>query len=202
MSSQRSVYVVDDDSMIRRSLVFYLGTVGYRARPFLNGSDFLDEAPSLAPGCVVLDIRMPEMDGIQVLQSLHGRLDELPVIVMTGHGDVATAVAAMKYGATDFIEKPYDEELLLATLERCFAHLDRSSAAARERADARAAIEQLTPREREVLDALADGLPNKTIAQRLDLSVRTVEMHRARMMERLDVNSLGDALRLFFQASI
>jgi two-component system response regulator FixJ len=201
MSDKRHVYVVDDDSMIRRSLVFYLSTMGYDARPYVGGSDFLDDAPTLAPGCVVLDVRMPELDGLQVLQALGPRLAQFSVIVMTGHGDVATAVAAMKLGATDFIEKPYAEEPLLATLERCFAQLNEQSAALRERDEARAALARLSPREREVLDGLISGLPNKLIAQQLDLSVRTVEMHRARMMERLDVKSIGDALRLAYRAT-
>jgi two-component system response regulator FixJ len=201
MTGTRNVYVVDDDSMIRRSLVFYLSTLEFAVRPFAGGQDFLDAMTTLAPGCVILDIRMPELDGLQVLQAMEPQLAQFPTIVMTGHGDVATAVTAMKLGATDFIEKPYAEEPLLATLERCLVLLDEHRVETQERDEARAALDRLSPRERDVLEGLRNGLSNKAIAQRLNLSVRTVEMHRANMMDRLSVRSIGDALRLAYRAA-
>lgn len=196
------VYVVDDDSMIRRSMSFALNTAGFLVHPFVSGRDFLDELPSLPRGCVLLDIRMPDMDGFAVLEALSDRRADLAVIVMTGHGDVATAVKAMKAGARDFIEKPCADEVLLEVLRSAFASLADNVAGAMVRADAKARLDALTGREFEVLRALAGGLPNKLIADRLGLSVRTVEMHRANMMERLKLGSLADLLRLAFTADV
>jgi len=194
---RRDVYLVDDDSMIRRSLSFYLSTVGYGSRAFVCGPDFLADLPSLTPGCVILDIRMPDMDGLQVIREMGEYRATFPVIFMTGHGDVAAAVRAMRYGAYDFLEKPYEEAALLQTLDQASAWLDQSSDARSEQMVADAAIQGLTPRESDVLSALATGAANKEIAYRLDISVRTVEMHRARMMRHLGAKSLADALRLF-----
>ncbi|MEG3179526.1 response regulator transcription factor [Sphingomonas sp. LT1P40] len=198
----RRVYVVDDDSMIRRSLSFALGTAGFAVRPFASGNDFIDELSALPLGCVLLDLRMPGMDGFALLDLLHNSHCDLPVIVMTGHGDVVTAVRAMKAGARDFIEKPFDDAALRDMLEQTFEHLADGVPSANIRAQARARLAALTPREFDVLRALAGGLPNKVIADRLTLSVRTVEMHRANMMDRLGLTSLADLLRLAFTADV
>ena len=195
--NSRSVYVVDDDSMIRRSLSFYLSTIGYSARPFICGADFLTELPALSPGCVILDIRMPDKDGLQVINEMGHYRGSFPVIFMTGHGDVAAAVRAMRFGAYDFLEKPYEEEALLRTLEEAWASLDQNRDVRGKQIIADAAIQSLTTREYEVLSGLASGAANKEIAYRLDISVRTVEMHRARMMRHLGTRSLAEALRLF-----
>lgn len=196
----RPVYVVDDDYMFRKSLVFYLSTRGYAAHPYAGGGDFLAEVAMLPPGCVVLDMRMPDMDGLQVLRKMVDFLEELPVVFMTGHGDIATAVAAMREGAFDFLEKPCEEERLLEAIEGAFAQLEQDRTASEERRRSRQAADNLTQREQEVLHGLAQGRSNKVIAEALGLSVRTVEMHRSSMMHRLGVRTLSDALRIYHMA--
>jgi len=196
------VYVVDDDRDVRRSLSFMLGASDIRSHPFASGEDFLEALDDLEPGCVLLDLRMPQIDGFHVMAELGKRDIDWPVIVMTGHGEVSIAVRAMKLGAVDFIEKPFDEGLLLSSLERAFGLLkDRGEKAERKRL-ARDRIAALTTREHEVLQGLMAGLPNKVLARRLGISLRTVEMHRANMMDRLQAGSLAEALTLAVQAEI
>jgi two-component system response regulator FixJ len=196
----RPVYVVDDDRMFLKSLVFYLSTRGYTAQPYASGSDFLAAAPLRVPGCVVLDMRMPAMDGLQVLAKMADLREQLPVVFMTGHGDIASAVAAMREGAFDFLEKPCEEARLVEAIEAAFAQLDQDKTAAEERRRSREAADLLTQREQEVLHALAQGQSNKIIAEALGLSVRTIEMHRSSMMHRLGVRTLSDALRIYHMA--
>jgi two-component system, LuxR family, response regulator FixJ len=200
-SDLRPVYVIDDDHMFRKSLVFYLSTQGYAARSFSGGVEFLAEARSLPPGCVVLDLRMPGMDGLQVLREMADLLEQLPVVFMTGHGEIATAVAAMREGAFDFLEKPCEEDQLLEAISGAFAQLDQDMTVSEERRRAQGAMDKLTARERDVLNGLARGQSNKIIAEILGLSVRTVEMHRAGMMDRLRVRTLSDALRIYHTAN-
>jgi two-component system response regulator FixJ len=200
MTLTRHVYVVDDDSMVRTSTVFFLRSSGYTAHPLRNGQEFLSAVPDCKPGCVLLDIRMPEIDGLQVIELLGERIAQLPVIIMTGHGDIATAVRAMKLGASDFLEKPFEEDVLVETIERVFAMLGEHVLVADRCANARQRIDSLTKREDDVLRGLASGLSNKVLAYRLGLSVRTVEMHRSNMMNRLAVRSLPEALRLAYLA--
>jgi two-component system, LuxR family, response regulator FixJ len=200
-SDLRPVYVIDDDHMFRKSLVFYLSTQGYAPRPFSGGVEFLAEAHSLPPGCVVLDLRMPHMDGLQVLRDMADLLEQLPVVFMTGHGEIATAVAAMREGAFDFLEKPCEEDQLLEAISGAFAQLDQDRTVSEERRRARERVGSLTIRERDVLYGLARGQSNKIIAEVLGLSVRTVEMHRASMMHRLGVRTLSDALRIYHTAN-
>lgn len=199
----RSIYVVDDDNDVRTSLQTLLSTIpNTLIWGFKSGDEFLERADELDPGCVLLDIRMPEIDGFEVMAELNRRGVDWPVIVMTGHGEVSIAVRAMKLGAVDFIEKPFDEGLLLSSLERAFALLkDRGEKADRKR-QAQERISWLTAREREVLQGLMAGLPNKVLARRLGISLRTVEMHRANMMDRLQAGSLAEALTLAVQAEI
>jgi len=198
----RYVHVVDDDRDVRRSLSFMLGSGEFQSRPFASGQDLLDNLSDLPPGCLLLDIRMPDMDGFQVMEALAARGVEWPIVIMTGHGEVSVAVRAMKMGAVDFLEKPFDESLLLASLERAFTLLkDRHEKADRRRM-AEQRIAQLSCRESEVLRGLMAGLPNKLLARRLDISLRTVEMHRANMMDRLQVGSLAEALTLAVQAGV
>jgi two-component system response regulator FixJ len=162
---------------------------------------FLASAPGLSSGCVLLDVRMPGMDGL-TLQARLAKLDNhLPVVVMTGQGDVQTAVRAMKAGAVDFIEKPYDDEVLVKAIELALS-LPRQSDRNREAAEAAQRVAALSPRERQVLDALVAGRPNKVIAYDLGISARTVEVHRARMMERLGVRQLAEAIRLAVMARL
>jgi two-component system response regulator FixJ len=196
----RLVHLVDDDEAIRRSVGFMLKTSGFQVRTYESGVDFLKSATSLDPGCILLDIRMPGMDGLEVLGALRAKGVSLPVIIMTGHGDVSLAVQAMKAGALDFIEKPFEKAVLLSAIEHGIERLKRSAADVDRADEAAVKLQALTPRERDVLDGLAKGLPNKTIAYDLGISPRTVEIHRANLMTKLGVRSLSEALRIAFAA--
>ena len=197
---QRVVHLVDDDAAIRRSVGFMLKTSGHQVQSYESGAELLKSGSQLEPGCILLDIRMPEMDGLQVQQALQERGVSLPVIIMTGHGDVALAVKAMKAGAVDLIEKPFAKDSLLSSLEEAFRLISRKEATHDRRRDAEVRLQALTARERDVLDGLARGLPNKTIAYDLGISPRTVEIHRANLMTKLGVRSLSEALRIAFAA--
>lgn len=179
-----------------------LSTADLSSRPFGSGLDFIEELDELRPGCVLLDIRMPQVDGFHVMAELARKRVEWPVIVMTGHGEVSVAVRAMKLGAVDFIEKPFEEGVLLSSLERAFSLLKDRGETAERRQSAERRVNALTTREREVLQGLMGGLPSKLLARRLGISLRTVEMHRANMMDRLGVSSLAEALTLAVQASV
>ena len=196
------VHLVDDEEAIRRSAGFMLKTSGYRVRPFVSGVELLKQARTLEPGCVLLDIRMPGMDGLEVQQALREKGVALPVIIMTGHGDISVAVKAMKAGAVDFIEKPFDKAVLLSALEQGFSRLRKAERNKEREQEAELRVAGLTAREREVLAGLAEGLPNKTIAYDLGLSPRTVEIHRANLMQKLGVHSLSEALRIAFAAGM
>ena len=198
--AEQLVHLIDDDESIRRSVGFMLKTSGFRVQLYGSGAELLKEARALAPGCILLDIRMPGMDGLEVQQKLKQAGVSLPVIIMTGHGDVPLSVKAMKAGAVDFIEKPFEKAVMVSALDQGFSSLQRSDDS-RERAQGAAVrLQVLTPREREVLDGLAEGLPNKTIAYDLGISPRTVEIHRANLMTKLGVRSLSEALRIAFAA--
>jgi len=179
-----------------------LGASDVRSHPFGSGEDFLDAIPDLQPGCILLDLRMPQMDGFHVMTELAKREIDWPVIVMTGHGEVPVAVRAMKLGAIDFIEKPFSEEALLACFGNAFSLLDEREANGKRRRAARDRVTQLTARETDVLRGLLSGESNKQLAQRLGISLRTVEMHRGNMMERLEVASLAEALKLALEAGV
>ena len=196
----RLVHLVDDDEAIRRSVGFMLKTSGYHVRSYESGVELLKGAPNLEPGCILLDIRMPGMDGLEVQAALKDKGVSLPVIIMTGHGDVSLAVQAMKAGSVDFIEKPFEKAVLLSAIEHGVERLKRSAANQDRAEEAAVRLQALTPREREVLDGLAKGLPNKTIAYDLGISPRTVEIHRANVMSKLGVRSLSEALRIAFAA--
>lgn len=202
MSEAFPIYVVDDDEAIRRSLSFMLKTSGFAVKLFEGGLPFLKEAADLEPGCVLLDVRMPDIDGLAVQRELRARGIMLPVVIMTGHGDIDMAVTAMKAGASDFIEKPFEKAALMGCIDaaRQVAVADRGAGARAD--DARARLNILTEREREVLDGLVEGLPNKTIAYDLGISPRTVEIHRANLMQKLEVKSLAEALRIAFHAGM
>ena len=196
----RLVHLVDDDEAIRRSVGFMLKTSGFHVRTYQSGVELLKAAGNLEPGCILLDIRMPGMDGLEVQAALRDKGITLPVIIMTGHGDVTLAVQAMKAGALDFIEKPFEKAVLLSALEHGIDRLKRSAANVERADEAAVRLQVLTPRERDVLDGLAKGLPNKTIAYDLGISPRTVEIHRANLMSKLEVKSLSEALRIAFAA--
>jgi len=200
MAAERFIYVVDDDPAIRRSLERLLDAVDFQVASYATPNAFLDVAGSLLGGCVLLDLRMPEMDGFEVHARLQLINPDLPVIVVTAQGDVQTAVRAMKAGAADFIEKPYSDDALIAAIESAL-----KTSAAKGRVDdiakAVALINTLSPRERQVLEALVAGQQNKVIAFDLGISVRTVEVHRSRMMDRLRVHQFAEAVRLLVLAS-
>jgi two-component system, LuxR family, response regulator FixJ len=202
MNSSKTVYLVDDDEAIRRSASFMLRSSGYAVTTFATGVDFLDAAGQLDAGCILLDVRMPEMDGLEVQQALRERAITYPVVVMTGHGDVTVAVQAMKAGAVDFIEKPFDKAVLLEAIEDGFSRLAQSHSNLSRREQAQARLNVLTPRELDVLEGLVRGHPNKTIAFDLEISPRTVEVHRANLMQKLEVASLSEALRVAFAAGV
>lgn len=201
MTAAPSVYVVDDDPAIRRSLERLLDAVGFRVISFATPTAFLGAADDLAMGCVLLDLRMPEMDGFEVQARLLLINPDLPVIVITAQGDVQIAVRAMKAGAVDFIEKPYSDDALVSAIESALK-IGASKGRAEDIAAAALLIGTLSHREREVLEALVGGQPNKVIAFSLGISVRTVEVHRSRMMDRLGVHQLGQAVRLSVLASL
>ena len=198
--NDRTVFLVDDDEAIRHSASFMLRHAGYSVKTFPDGIVFLDQVSDQLDGCILLDVRMPGMDGLEVQTVLNRRGINMPVIILTGHGDVPVAVEAMKGGAIEFLEKPYEKQALVGAIENAFALLDNQAAEDKRSAEAKAKLTSLTPRETEVLDCLVAGLTNKGIAQALSISPRTVEIHRAHMMEKLEADSLSTALRLAFLA--
>jgi len=200
--SNRTIHLVDDDEAIRRSVSFMLRTSGYLVKTYPSGVEFLGVAREAVTGCILLDVRMPEMDGLEVQQALKERGVLMPVIVMTGHGDVNLAVQAMKAGAVDFIEKPFEKTVLIGAIEEGFARIDQAGRRHARADEARVRLEALTPREHDVLQGLVRGHPNKTIAYDLGISPRTVEIHRANLMGKLGVPSLSEALRIAFAAGL
>lgn len=196
------VHLVDDDEAIRSSLGFLLTTAGYGVRPWASGDIFLQRADNSVPACLLLDMRMPGLDGIEVQARLLGAGLDFPVIMLTGHGDIALAVQATKAGASDFLEKPCDGARLLGSLETAFGQLADREARLAQLRQAGALLAGLTEREREVLDGLSCGFPNKTIAYDLGISSRTVEIYRARVMGKLGVGNFAEALRIAFAAGL
>lgn len=189
---------MEDDAAVRNALSFYLVAANFSSRPFACSQTFVAELDTLQPGCVLLDIRMPNLDGFGVLAELASRRAQLPAVMMTGHGDVVTAVRAMRLGASDFLEKPFEEDELLEILQRVFAELGDTVREFTRKREACARLGNLSSREQEVLRGLLAGHSNKVLAYELGISIRTVEMHRAGMMERLGVRTLAEALRLAF----
>jgi two-component system response regulator FixJ len=202
MASKRLVHLVDDEASIRRSASFMLKAAGYDVETYASGVEFLKVARDVEPGCILLDVRMPEMDGLQVQEELLARGVSLPVVVLTGHGDVGVAVRALRSGAVHFLEKPFERQALLSALEEAFSRLEHDDLAKLRASDANVRLAALSPRERDVLVGLARGLPNKTIAYDMGISPRTVEIHRANVMEKLGVRTLSDALRIAFAAGV
>jgi two-component system response regulator FixJ len=192
-----TVHLIDDDEDVRRALSFLLGTAGLAVRVYESAAAFLQQDHKAVRGCIVTDVRMPGIDGLELLRRLKASGSTLPVVVMTGHADVPLAVAAMKAGALDFIEKPFGDDTLLAAIQAALARRDQAGAQAGQ---VRERLNALTPREREVLDGLMAGHPNKTIAYDLGLSPRTVEVHRANVMTKMGASSLSELVRLTLQA--
>ena len=202
MRGERLVYVVDDDEAVRESMSALLETRSYTVRTFGLAREFLAAAPTLRPGVLIADIRMPEMDGLELQQRLTEQSFTFPLIVVTGHGDVPLAVRAMKAGAIDFIEKPFAAEAILASIEAALARLAEAGREEELAAAAAARLALLSPREREVLQGLLAGLPNKSIAYDLAISPRTVEIHRARVMDKMGARSLSELIRMSLAAGL
>jgi len=190
------VHVIDDDADVRQSLAFLLSTAGLAVRVHDSATSFLQVLPEVHDGCVVTDIRMPGMDGLQLQRRLAELKPGLPVIVITGHGDVALAVDAMKAGAIDFIEKPFDDETLLTAIRAALARDARDSAREAQLAAIRTRLQALSEREREVLQGLVSGKANKVIAYNLGISARTVEVYRANVMTKMQADSLSELVRM------
>ena len=202
MSEKKLVHIVDDEDSIRRSVSFMLKTSGYQVETWSSGQAFLKDVKHAAEGCILLDIRMPEIDGLEVQNALAERGVTMPIVIMTGHGDISIAIRAMKAGAVDFLEKPFEKAVLIAAIEESFERLANATNHSLRATEAETILGALTAREREVLDGLAKGFPNKTIAYDLGISPRTVEVHRANVMTKLEVRSLSDALRIAFAAGL
>lgn len=198
----RLIYLIDDDDTVRESAAFLLKANGYAVEQFPSGEAFLAAVDSAEPGCIMLDLQMPGLDGHETQEALNGKGIRFPVLILTGNGDIDRAVRAMKNGALEFIEKPYVEEHLLATLDTAFAELERRVSEFGKLDDAKARIAKLSNRERQVMQGLLDGLPNKLIAYHLGLSIRTVESFRATLMEKLNVRTVSAAVRLAMVAGL
>jgi two-component system response regulator FixJ len=203
--AEPTIFIVDDDDAVRDSLRLLLETEGYRTADFASARAFLDAYETGRPGCLVADVRMPDMNGLELQEAVAARRLGVPVIIVTGHADVPMAVRAMKAGAIDFIEKPFVDTAILEAVRRALAAGAAAGLAEGDAglaADAAARVAALTPRERDVLTHLVRGQPNKIIAFELGISPRTVEIHRARVMEKMQADSLPHLVRLALAAKI
>jgi two-component system response regulator FixJ len=196
MTSGPVIHVIDDDDSARDSLTFLLATADLRVRSYDSAKAFLDAIPDIEAGCIITDVRMPEIDGLELVRWLKRLKVDLPVIVITGHGDVPLAVESMKAGAVDFIEKPYDGEILLAAVRSALSAQRSDAKRDGERAEIQERLAALSPRERQVLDGLIAGQHNKTIAHELGISARTVEIYRANVMAKMQASSLSQLVRM------
>ena len=196
MAIEKTVYVVDDDEAIRRFLRGLIPSVGLRVETYATAQEFLDAYQAGSPGCLLLDIRMPDISGLELQAELKRRGIDLPVIILTGHGDVRVAVHAMKAGAVDFVEKPFNNDLLLHGIQKAIADSLRSGVTRVRRQEILQRRDTLTTREREVLGMVVAGETNKGVARHLGISEKTVEIHRAKVMEKMQAKSLADLVKI------
>ena len=196
------VYVIDDDEAMRDSLNFLLESSGFEVTLFENAQSFLDVLPSLTFGCVVSDVRMPGIDGIELLKRMKMASSPFPILMMTGHGDVPLAVEAMKLGAVDFLEKPFEDERLSAMIEQAIRQAEPAAKNEAIAQDIAARVASLSPRERQVMNGLIAGLSNKLIAREYDISPRTIEVYRANVMTKMQASSLSELVRLAMRAGL
>lgn len=196
VNAEPTIFVVDDEQPVRDSLQSLLESLRFDAETFASAQDFLSAYDPARPGCLVLDVRMPRMSGLELQQELNARRFHIPVIIITGHGDIPMAVRAMKAGAIDFIEKPFNEQMLLERIQHALTADARQRREDAERQTLRVRIEALTIRQREVLERVIAGKPNKVIAIELGISTKTVEAHRAKVMERLEAHSVAELTAL------
>ncbi|UPK34250.1 response regulator transcription factor FixJ [Bradyrhizobium sp. 186] len=202
MTTKGHVYVIDDDEAMRDSLNFLLDSCGFGVTLFGNAQEFLGALPGLAFGCVVSDVRMPGLDGIELLKRMKAQQSPFPILIMTGHGDVPLAVEAMKLGAVDFLEKPFEDDRLVTMIE---AAIRRDEPVAKNEAisqDVAARVASLSPRERQVMEGLIAGLSNKLIAREYNISPRTIEVYRANVMTKTQASSLSELVRLAMRAGM
>ena len=197
-----AVAVIDDDDAVRDSLGALLEAEGYRIEGYASGRAFLEALPRAQPACALVDVRMPDMDGLELQRRLAEAAPSLPVVIITGHGDIAMAVKAIKAGAVDFIEKPFPDDAILNGIAQALASREEALGRAARRQDIDRRLARLTAREREVFERLAQGDSNKLIARALDISPRTVEVHRARVMEKLEARSLSHLVRMAVIAQV
>lgn len=197
------VYLVDDDEAVREAMTWLLGTVGLAVRPFASGQEFLDAlGPVDAPGCIVLDVRMPGKSGLEVQQELKAASCPLPIIILTGHGDAPMAARAIKDGAFDFLEKPFNNQALLDTIQKAIHESEARIRARQHRDEIARRIESLSEREHQVLGLIIKGKSNQEMADELDISRRTVEVHRANLMEKMAATSIADLMRAAFAVDL
>ena len=201
-AEKESVYVIDDDEAVRQALAFQLGSAGIDVRTYESASAFLKVAPSVRAGCIITDMKMPEVSGIELLRRLRELKVAVPVIVITAHGDVPLAVEAMKIGAVDFLEKPFEDEVLLASVQSALDRNNREQKRQAERGTIERRLAALSPRERDVLEGLVAGHSNKQIAYDHGISPRTVEDYRAGLMTKMHATSLSDLVRMALVAGI
>ncbi len=202
MQPEPAIFVIDDDDAVRQSLEFLLKTAGYAVTGFESAKAFLDILPQLQSGCIITDVRMPEISGIDLLRRVKELRVDIPVIVITGHGDISLAVDAMKLGAVDFLEKPFDDDQLLAALKSALSQGADQAERKAELSEIHDKLAALSNRERQVLEGLVAGNANKTIAFDLGISPRTVEIYRANLMTKMAANSLSDLVRMAMLAGI
>jgi two-component system, LuxR family, response regulator FixJ len=202
MVHRGKVYVIDDDDAMRDSLEFLLGSADFHVTLFEAAQNFLNALPTIDFGCVVSDVRMPEIDGIELLKRLKANGSLFPVVIMTGHGDVPLAVEAMKLGAMDFLEKPFEDDRLIGMIEAALKQAEPGVKNEAVTAEIRSRIASLSPRERQVMDGLIAGLSNKLIAREYDISPRTIEVYRANVMTKMQAASLSELVRLAMRGGV
>lgn len=194
-----TVYLIDDDPSVRQGLARLIRVAGHVVETFASAQEFLAAGPPAGPGCLVLDVRMPDVGGLELQERLAGREGPMPIIFITGHGDVQMAVRAVQAGAFDFVEKPFNDQDLLDRIQKAIARDADQRGKDAQRAQLRALFASLTPREREVLDLVVEGMSNKAIANSLGLSAKTVEVHRAKVMDKMHARSISDLVKMAMQ---
>jgi two-component system response regulator FixJ len=200
MAHRGKVYVIDDDDAMRDSLDFLLGAADFHVTLFESAQHFLDALPDAGFGCVISDVRMPGIDGLEMLKRLKASRSTFPVVIMTGHGDVPLAVEAMKLGAVDFLEKPFEDDRLIGMIDMALKQAESGAQTEAATVEIAARIISLSPRERQVMEGLVAGLSNKMIAREYDISPRTIEVYRANVMTKMQAGSLSELVRLAMRA--
>lgn len=197
-----TVFVVDDDAAVRDSLRWLLESVGHAVETYASGAEFLDSVEPDRPGCLLLDVRMPGMSGLELQDALQKRSTQLPIIMITAHGDVPMAVRALRAGAFDFIQKPFNDQVLIDRIHDCLAQERQRLSEEANKAEVRERFATLTPREREVLEGIVAGKPNKVLADEMGISIKTVEIHRARVRDKLKADSIPELVAMSLESGV